>query len=166
MGTRLLALFQFTECLYRSILLVNIHIAIVKDTDIQPGDNSQSISAISLGLQLKALSQIAEMIHCTWLYIIMAVVIMYYLFFFFFLNLLLACLWRWCRFFLYAFPASAKPLCSRATAALLHFGSASVLTVDFTAPSQNTDIRLNRTVSASLWQLLSFKFQNSAKISK
>lgn len=83
MGTRLLALFQFTECLYRATLLVNIHIAIVKDTEIQPGDNSQSISAISLGLHLKALSQIAEMIHCTWLYIIMAVVIVYYLFFFF-----------------------------------------------------------------------------------
>lgn len=141
------------QCLYRATLLVNIHIAIVKDTEIQPGDNSQSISAISLGLHLKALSQIAEMIHCTWLYIIMAVVIVYYLFFFY---LLLACLWRWCRFLLYAFPASAKPLCSRATAALLHFGSSSVLTVDFTAPSQHRDIRLNRTVSVSLWQLLSF----------
>lgn len=70
------------QCLYRATLLVNIHIAIVKDTEIQPGDNSQSISAISLGLHLKALSQIAEMIHCTWLYIIMAVVIVYYLFFF------------------------------------------------------------------------------------
>lgn len=58
-------------------LLVNIHIVILKEAEIQPGENSQSISAISLGLHLKALSQIAEMIHCTWLYIIMAAVIMH-----------------------------------------------------------------------------------------
>lgn len=138
------------QCLYRATLLVNIHIVIVKEAEIQPGENSQSISAISLGLHLKALSQIAEMIHCTWLYNhgssdrVLTFLIFFYL--------VLACLWRWCRFLLYAFPASAKPLCSRTTAALLHFGSASVLTVDFRAPSQHTDIRLNRTVCASLWQ--------------
>lgn len=77
MGTRLLAQFQFAECLYRATLLVNIHIVIVKEAEFQPGENSQSISAISLGLHLKALSQIAEMIHYTWLYIIMAAVIAY-----------------------------------------------------------------------------------------
>lgn len=64
-GTRLLAEFQFTECLCRATLPVNIHVVIVKEVEIQPGDNSQSISAIFLGLHLKALSQIAEMIHCT-----------------------------------------------------------------------------------------------------
>lgn len=74
------------QCLYRATVLVNIHIAIVKETEIQPGDNSQSISAISLGLHLKALSQIAEMIHCTWLCIIIAVVILYYPFLIFFLS--------------------------------------------------------------------------------
>lgn len=63
------------------------------------------------------------------------------------------------QFFLYAFPATAKSLCSRTTAALLHFGSSSVLTVDFTAPSQHTDIRLNRTVSASLWNSRVFSFR-------
>lgn len=118
--------------------LVNIHIAMVKETEIQPlpGDNSQNISAISSGLQLKTLSQTSEMIHCTWLYIIMALVIIYYPFsFFFFFSFffrffsplfLLACLWRWCtawcRFLLCAFAAAAKPVCSRTTAALLCSG--------------------------------------------
>lgn len=73
------------QCFYRATLLVDIRIA--KETEIQPspGDNSQSISAISSGPQLKALSRSSEMIYCTWLYIIMALVIIYdsFLLFFF-----------------------------------------------------------------------------------
>lgn len=82
---RLSALFQPSECSCRATLLVNIHIPMVKEAGIQPlpGDNSQNISAISSGLQLKTLSQTSEMIHCTWLYIIMALVIIYYPFSFF-----------------------------------------------------------------------------------
>lgn len=149
-------------------LLVDIRIA--KETEIRPspGDNSQSTSAISSGPQLKALSRSSEMIYCTWLYIIMALVIIYdsflLLFFssFFPLHFLLACLWRRCtarcRFSLYAFPAAAKALCSRTTAALPRFGlwAVNVLAVEFAAPSQRMDIRLNRPFGASLWHLLSF----------
>lgn len=73
-----------TACFYGAPLLVHIHIATETEIQPSPGDNSQSISAISWGLQLKALSRSWEVIHCTWLYIIMVLLITDYSVGFFF----------------------------------------------------------------------------------
>lgn len=69
-----------SACFYRAPLLVNIHIATETEIQPSPGENSQSISAISRGLQLKALNW--ELIHCTWLYIIIVLLIINYSIFF------------------------------------------------------------------------------------
>ena len=181
MDARVSALFQSTVCFCRATLIVNIHIAIAKETEIQssPGDNSRSISAISSGLQLKILSWSSKVIHCTRLSVIMALVITYYPFFFssscfvFFpppsagmpMEVMHSMVW----IFALCLPCSCQGSVQQnhcSSAAVRALWAASVLTVEFTAPSQHKDIRLNRPLGASLWQLLSFYFQSGAKIPK
>lgn len=127
MDGRLSALFQSTvECFERATLL-NIHVAIDKKPEIQPslGDYSQSVSAVSSGLQLKTLSWSSEMIHCTWFYIIMALVIIYYPLFppLSSAGMPMEMMHSMVQIFALCLPCSCQASVQQTTtAALLHFG--------------------------------------------
>lgn len=163
MDARLSALFHSTECFYGATFPANIHIAIVRDwnsfliwrwfpknlssffrTATQDPELELSNDSLHLSLYNHGISD-----HLLSLFFFfkvfsppyspgMPMEVMHSM-----VQIFASCLWC-------SSQASVQQNCS-GSAAFWVLWAASVLTAEFTAPSQLTDIKLKRPFSASLW---------------